>query len=517
MKKKLTAIICISAIIITMLVPIFSARAAYTESDLKTAVEDAIKWKGDNDSPLYSIGSNSANLYITALAKLGKSYDYGTYIDGMRGVAAGYGANHTTSDMARSAIAVAAAGGEPQSIGGKDLIADSSFFRDAVAPIDAEGVSGSAWALMALDTKDYDVPDWAMKNRDAIIVNMLSRQHSDGSFDGNVYGTAAAVTALSRYASTSGAYTVTRWETNEQIDISPEDAVYRGLSYLSDSQTKDGDWGDLISTAMAVIAIESSGADASSDSRFVARNGSAIDGLMSYQNRDGGFAQSGNKSNGEATSYAICALTEYLGSKQGKTPVFYTGAGDKVSTSIAPVVTAPTIRATARPAATVRPSSSSSSTARVTAKPTTKPTAKPATTMRPTRTASPASSASPAASSKPSTTPRATRRPDLVGPVQMPGPMRPTDPPQINNGGTTAKKGNTASVIVPVVVGIIILLLLAAIILLKKTGKLSTIFAKKKNNKGYRAKKHRRTEEHRRCEQRERYRKRLKYKHRHEL
>lgn len=54
---------------------------------------------------------------------------------------------------------------------------------------------------------------------------------------------------------------------------------------MSAEQDKDGDWGDLESTAMTVIALDTLGVNADSDGRFVAKNGSAVDGLMQYQQK----------------------------------------------------------------------------------------------------------------------------------------------------------------------------------------------------------------------------------------
>lgn len=46
------------------------------------------------------------------------------------------------------------------------------------------------------------------------------------------------------------------------IDLSPKDAVEDALNYLSTEQDKDGDWGDLESTAMTVIALDTLGVNA---------------------------------------------------------------------------------------------------------------------------------------------------------------------------------------------------------------------------------------------------------------
>lgn len=511
MKKKIIAAMCAWALLIPLTVPMLSVNADYKESDLKTAVTSAIKWKGDNDSPLYSIGTNDSNLYIIALSRLGRSYDYAAYLSGLDGIAAGYGSVHNASDMQRTALAAIASGGDAQNVGGRDLIADSTYYRDASAPLDKEGVNGLSWALIALDSKDFETPEWAIRNRNQIVAGILSHQNTDGSFDGSVYSTASAIAALARYIETSGSYTITQTQTGQTFDLSPKNAVNAALDYLSSEQTKDGDWGDLNSTAMTVIALDALGIDADKDSRFVARNGSAIDGLMSFQNRDGGFAYDSNKSDGEATSYALCALTSHLRRLQGKTALFNFNGNDTVSLEATPAPTAaataaPRATATARPAATARPTA----TPRV--------TNRPSNTMQPTRTASPKGTPDPNASPSPSptATPKPTKRPDLVGPVEMPGPMQPTDLPEIQSGGSADKKTHAPAVpIAAGVTAVILLALIAALAYLKHSGNLPKFLTKKKKtDDNYKAKQHRKTEQHRRFEEKEKYKQRMKFKKR---
>lgn len=501
MKKRIIAALCAA-----VLIPTICVNAEYKESDLKTAVNKAIEWKDSNDNPLYGIGTRSADLYIIALGRLGKKYDYNAYLSGLDGVAAGYGEENNASDMQRTAIAAAAAGGNPAYIGGRDLIADGTYFRDNVAPLGREGVNGYSWALIALDTKDYEIPDWAFKNRNDIIVGILSHQNTDGSFDGSVYDTASAITALAPYCETSGAYTITQNQTGYTFDISPADAVDNALRYLSDEQDREGDWGDLNSTAMTVIALGAMDIDADGDDRFAAKKGTAIDGLMSFQKRNGGFAMNNNTADGEATSLALCALTSHLRYMENKAPLFRMNVNDTVAFETA----AP---ATQKPAATNKVTSTKKPTATTNVTPTKKPTTtkKPSNTMQPTKTAEPADG-----SPKPSSTPRATKRPALVGPVNVAGPM-PTATPEPENAEADSK--TTSNVAAEAIIAVIVLLLIGAAVVLwymKKKGKLKITnpLKKGKNQKDkiYKAKKHRKTEVHRRYEQREKYKLRKKYK-----
>ena len=60
MKKKImAAVLCTS-----MLFPTVCVNAETSESDIKSAIEKAIEWKADKDSPFYGIGSYSSDFYI---------------------------------------------------------------------------------------------------------------------------------------------------------------------------------------------------------------------------------------------------------------------------------------------------------------------------------------------------------------------------------------------------------------------------------------------------------------------
>lgn len=537
MKKKIAALLCVAA----MLVPSVSVVADYEQDNLTEMIVEAVEWKDNYDNPFYSIGSNGSNLYITALRRLGAGLDYESYLSGLDGIAAGYGSEHNAADMQRTVLAVISSYGDAQNVGGRDLVADSTYNRDAAAPLVKDGCDGLSWALIALEAGSYEVPADALESKDQIIAALLSYQNSDGSFGKGVMSTSAAVTALAPYIETSGAYTITQNQTGQTMDISPSEAVESAVVYLSEAQMKDGDWGDANSTAMTIIALDTLGIDCESNPYFSARSGNAVDGLLTYRNSDGGFSENGGESDGEATSYALCALTSHLGFKQGRSGFFRLDTGETVVLVAPPSQTAPPqttaaptpsqdksddAETTERPAATTRPAA----TARPAVTPRPAATARPSSptnTMRPTRTAAPAPSTSPMPRSTARPTPRPTRRPALVGPVEIPGPM-PTETPQPDirdDGGsvqTIHKSG--AGTVVAIVLSAIALLLIASFVtltVLKKKGKLKSDSAlgklmgvKPEPTEKEPARVHRRTEERRKFEQRERYKERLKYRHR---
>ena len=125
MKKKIMAVVLCTS----MLFPTVCVNAETSESDIKSAIEKAIEWKADKDSPFYGIGSYSSDFYIMALNRMGKNYDYSRYLAGLDGVAAGYGEEHNASSMQRTVLATIASGGDPRNVGGRDLVITEIMFH----------------------------------------------------------------------------------------------------------------------------------------------------------------------------------------------------------------------------------------------------------------------------------------------------------------------------------------------------------------------------------------------------
>lgn len=516
MKKKVIAVLCAAA----MTLPIVSARAEYTENDLKNAIQEAIDWKNDEDNPYYSIGTESSDMYIMALNRLGWSFDYNSYLVGLDGIAAGYDERHNASDMQRTALATSAAGGDARNVGGRDLIADSTYYRDSVSPMDKEGVDGLSWGLLALDSGDYNIPDWALRDRNEIIAGILSHQNTDGSFDNSIYSTASAICALAPYYETSGAYTVVQNQTGYTIDISPQQAVDSALEYLEDEQEKDGDWGDLRSTAMTVIALNSLGINADGDSRFDERRDTPLDGLMMYQEKDGGFSNDLNDEDGEATSYALCAMVSQLRLMQDKSSFFRFSVNDTVTFA---TPKPQTNTATTKPTSTKKPTATQKPTS--TKKPTT--TKKPTATQKATATLAPKKTTTPRGTAEPTTKPtvKPTKRPALVGPIEMPGPMPSFTPsPDANEkgAGNSHSINSSGDIVVMILIPIAVILAAAGVVLIfliKKYGTvnefISSINNKKQNTDNeYKAKQHRKTEEHERFKKRGKFREHRKINNR---
>ncbi|HWQ41475.1 MAG TPA: cell wall-binding protein, partial [Desulfosporosinus sp.] len=69
------------------------------------------------------------------------------------------------TDLARISLAVGAAQGNPRDFGGKDLIAEIYNYAD----LEAQGINGPFFALIALDSGGYEPPSTAKWTRDKIL------------------------------------------------------------------------------------------------------------------------------------------------------------------------------------------------------------------------------------------------------------------------------------------------------------------------------------------------------------
>ena len=143
-------------------------------------------------------------------------------------------------------------------------------------------MNGAAWALIALDSGNFAIPDTGAKNpatREKLVAEILSAAREDGSFAGldgcEAEYTAMAILALSRHTDIKGV----------------SDAIDKGVEYLSKAQNSRAGfstrWGESSETTSQVILALSAVGISADDSRFVKNGISALDNLLSYRAGNG--------------------------------------------------------------------------------------------------------------------------------------------------------------------------------------------------------------------------------------
>ena len=223
-----------------------------------------------------------------------------------------------STENSRLILALTAMGVDATSAYGHDLItglSDLTFVKK-------QGINGPIWALIALDSHEYEVAEGATATREALIDAILAAQLDDGgwvlsstatSADGDMTG--MALQALAPY-----------YSTNAEVKA----AVDEALACLSAMQNAVGGFGSVQggsatseSCAQVVVALTALGIDPAADERFVKNGLSVLDDLCSYYVEGGGFEHvEGGGLDGMATEQGYYALAAYFRFKDGQTSLY---------------------------------------------------------------------------------------------------------------------------------------------------------------------------------------------------
>ncbi|MFD1849448.1 prenyltransferase/squalene oxidase repeat-containing protein [Oceanobacillus bengalensis] len=233
------------------------------------------------------------------------------------------------TDTERLAMAAVALKLDPRDINGVNLIEmiyNSPDRRGGYDTMTFQGNNGPIFALIALDTKMYDVPSDARWNRQGLIDELLRTQNDNGSWALNeAFGTPSvditgmALIALSPY--------------RDQPKV--REALDKTVEWLSSVQTEEGgfDGGSFVggitseAASQVIIGLSAYGIDAAGE-QFTKNGNSLIDHLLEFQNADGGFKHTMDYdfSNGMATEQALQALVAYDFFLKGKGNVYQFGS-----------------------------------------------------------------------------------------------------------------------------------------------------------------------------------------------
>lgn len=216
------------------------------------------------------------------------------------------------TDAERLAIAAVAIGKDPENIEGLNLL-DYIYNSIDIRGIDTmtrQGTNGLIFALIALDTKNFEVPKDARWNREKMIAKLLSYQLDTGawSLSTNSEGspsydmTAMALISLAPYTN------------NPEVSK----AVSRAVTFLSEQQDPTGGFHETFvggisseATSQVIIGLTANNIDPQ-DEMFTKNGINLLDHLLSFQTENGGFKHTATgKTDGMATEQALQALVAY--------------------------------------------------------------------------------------------------------------------------------------------------------------------------------------------------------------
>ncbi|SMB82945.1 S-layer homology domain-containing protein [Desulfonispora thiosulfatigenes DSM 11270] len=209
------------------------------------------------------------------------------------------------TDLERTVLLARSLGLNPLNIEGINLIEKVYNHSN----LEKQGVNGVIFALIALDSGNYDIPAGSKWTRDNLTTTILTYQHSDGSFslakngESDLDITAMAVQALANYKNQETA----------------QKAIDKALNYLATNTKSE----NCENVAQIIIALTSLGITPE-DSRFIKDDKTLLTRLLSFAREDGSFSHvKGGARDEIATEQALTALVAYERYLKGQNKVYF--------------------------------------------------------------------------------------------------------------------------------------------------------------------------------------------------
>ena len=222
------------------------------------------------------------------------------------------------TEYSRTVLALTAIGKNPADVAGFDLLKPLADFEQ----VTRQGINGTIFALLALDSGNYEIPenpDAAVQaTRQMYVDELLARALPDGGWtltggEPDVDITAMTLQALAKY--------------REQPDAAA--AVERGLAVLSSLQEPDGgyvSWGSSNSESVAQVIVALTELGVPLDDERFTKNGITVeDALLRFAQENGAFVHVRDGSGGDdgmATEQAFYALAAIHRAETGETTLY---------------------------------------------------------------------------------------------------------------------------------------------------------------------------------------------------
>lgn len=277
------------------------------------AMPAAQSWLQTNGAQSYSFGNEWE---VFTLTRSGVSIDQAKIDAYLASVQNTYSAQ-TISDtakvrttIARVAITLGALGKDASNFEGINLI--EMLYNDLESNLDSNAY---IWALLAIDSGAYEIPEGAAWTRDTLIEKILTFAASSGGFglsnntEVSVDMTGMALQSLAPY-----------YSSNSNVKT----AVDNALTYLKGQMTANREFGSAESTAQVLVALTALKKDPlAQENGFVtgvSRN--IITGICAYRNSSTGAFQYDGADNKLATIQSLYALESYVRYRDGKNALY---------------------------------------------------------------------------------------------------------------------------------------------------------------------------------------------------
>lgn len=211
-----------------------------------------------------------------------------------------------STENSRLIVALSSIGKDATNVGGVNLV--EAYRANGFDWIKKQGMNGTIWALIALDSHNYETSDSTIRQQ--CIDSILSLQHDDGGW---------ALQANLTYASdpdVTGMALTALYPYRDQPAVAT--ACEKAFACLSAMQHDNGTFASggsecSESCAWVIVATTTWGINPDTDSRFIKNGNSVVDGLLSHYLPDSAQFQHiiGAGANGMATDQSCYALVAY--------------------------------------------------------------------------------------------------------------------------------------------------------------------------------------------------------------
>lgn len=270
-----------------------------------------------------SIGGEWAVLQLARSGNITKKFE-STYLENLKAYVESKDGVLSTSKMteyARVVIALSALNQDPSDFAGYNLLKPLADYNQVVK----QGINGAIYALIALDTKNYVIPEApegaTQSTRENLVGFILDKKLDGGGWA--LSGTKADPDITSMAIQSLAPY----YDTNSSV----EDAVDEAFAMLAAIQDENGgyaSWGtsNAESVSQVICALTSIGFDPAQEEDFIKENGAwLLSNLFSYAVPKGdtlAFAHTGSTENQMATEQAGYALAAYSRFLNGETSLY---------------------------------------------------------------------------------------------------------------------------------------------------------------------------------------------------
>ncbi len=222
-----------------------------------------------------------------------------------------------STENSRLIVALSAIGKNATAVGDWDLV--EAYSENGFSWIKKQGINGTIWALIALDSNNYATTDPTIRQQ--CVESILSLQHDDGGWSlmaNKAYASDPDVTGMALQAP---------YPYRDQEAVA--EASAKAFACLSAMQHDNGTFASggsecAESCAWVIVACTAWGINPDTDSRFIKNGNSVVDALLAHYLEDKAMFQHviGAGANAMATDQSCYALVAYDRLVKGKTGLY---------------------------------------------------------------------------------------------------------------------------------------------------------------------------------------------------